>query len=277
MVFGSTQLERVLEVRDAAGNSGCLAENRAAGINAALADSAAPLARQLLAGAVGVLAVVAAFKVRHALMGRWRHKLAQASLLARIGPEAFARLETRPPLGSRVSVPPDGRVRQLVNEALADETQHLAFTAEAEPDSNAWAVSARRTSHGGAVICNDSHRFLDVPNIYWQCRDRCPDFDVTGATFPVRRLFRTSASTALSARPLLTPMPTTRAPLHREIRGLALHNAGWLGRCTLSVPSRSACATRRRSRRPSGKPRAGPFCTATRCWSVAGAPVRSYD
>jgi penicillin amidase len=34
------------------------------------------------------------------------------------------------------------------------------------------------------VICNDSHRALDTPNVYWQCRVSCPDFDVTGATFP---------------------------------------------------------------------------------------------
>ena len=25
---------------------------------------------------------------------------------------------------------------------------------------------------------------LDTPNVYWQCRTTCPDFDVTGATFP---------------------------------------------------------------------------------------------
>ncbi|HVT70519.1 MAG TPA: penicillin acylase family protein, partial [Trebonia sp.] len=56
--------------------------------------------------------------------------------------------------------------------------------AEVEPGSNAWAVSGSRTTHGGAVICNDSHRALDTPNVYWQCRVTCPDFDVTGATFP---------------------------------------------------------------------------------------------
>ena len=40
---------------------------------------------------------VAAFKVRHVLMGQWQHKLAQAVLLARIGPEAFGLLATGPP------------------------------------------------------------------------------------------------------------------------------------------------------------------------------------
>jgi penicillin amidase len=156
----------------------------ARGINAAIADGATP--------APGTYAVesweswhsVAAFKLRHVLMGQWQHKLAQAVLLARSGPEAFTRLETRPPLGSALTVPPGGRLSKLVDRALLDVTEHLGFLAEAEPGSNAWAVSGARTAHGGAVICNDSHRALDVPNVYWQCRVTCPDFDVAGATFP---------------------------------------------------------------------------------------------
>jgi len=105
-------------------------------------------------------------------------------LLARIGPDAFSRLETRPPLGSPLAVPPDGRVSRLLDSALGDIAGHLGFLAEAEPGSNAWAVSGRRTTHGGAVLCNDSHRALDTPNVYWQCRVSCPGFDVAGATFP---------------------------------------------------------------------------------------------
>ena len=34
------------------------------------------------------------------------------------------------------------------------------------------------------MLCNDSHRALDTPNVYWQCHLTCPDFDVSGATFP---------------------------------------------------------------------------------------------
>jgi acyl-homoserine lactone acylase PvdQ len=105
---------------------------------------------------------VAAFKIRHVLMGQWQHKLAQAVLLARIGPDAFGRLETRPPVGSPLAAPPGERLIRLVAEALNDVTRHLGFLAEAEPGSNAWAVSAARTAHGAAVLCNDSHRALDT-------------------------------------------------------------------------------------------------------------------
>jgi penicillin amidase len=75
-------------------------------------------------------------------------------------------------------------VSRLLDDALGDVVGHLGFLAEVEPGSNAWAVSGRRTAHGGAVICNDSHRALDVPNVYWQCRVSCAEFDVVGATFP---------------------------------------------------------------------------------------------
>ena len=129
---------------------------------------------------------VASYKVRHILMGHWQHKLAEAMVLAHAGPEAFARLDLRSPAGSPLTVPPDGRVARVIAEAaeeVAAAAPHLGFLAEAEPGSNAWAVSGRRTAHGGAVLCNDSHRALDAPNVYWQCHLTCPDFEVIGAAF----------------------------------------------------------------------------------------------
>ena len=159
-------------------------EAYAGGVNAAVADGALPLPLRDRVEAWQPWHSVAAFKVRHVLMGQWQHKLVNGVLLARIGPDAFSRLETRPPLGSPLAVPPDGRVSRLLDSALGDIVGHLGFLAEAEPGSNAWAVSGRRTTHGGAVLCNDSHRALDTPNVYWQCRVSCPEFDVAGATFP---------------------------------------------------------------------------------------------
>jgi penicillin amidase len=163
-------------------------EAYADGVNAAVAEGAMPLPGRYPVEPWRAWHSVAAFLVRHVLMGQWQHKLANAVLLARVGPAAFARLETRPPLGSPLAVPPGGRlsapVSRLLDDALEDIVGHLGFLAEVEPGSNAWAVSGQRTAHGGAVICNDSHRALDTPNVYWQCRVSCPSFDVVGATFP---------------------------------------------------------------------------------------------
>ncbi len=163
-------------------------EAYASGVNRAIADGAQPLPGQYPVEPWRAWHSVAAFLVRHVLMGQWQHKLVNAVLLARAGAGAFERLESRPVPGSPVAVPPDGRLTRpvagLLEEALGDIEGHLGFLAEIEPGSNAWAVSGRRTAHGAAVICNDSHRALDTPNVYWQCRVTCPDFDVTGATFP---------------------------------------------------------------------------------------------
>ena len=160
----------------------------ATGVNRAVADGALPLPARHAVEPWEPWHSVAAFLVRHVQMGQWQHKLANAVLLARAGADAFQRLETRPAVGTPVAVPPDGRLTRpvagLLDEALDEVAAHLGFVAEVEPGSNAWAVSGRRTAHGGAVICNDSHRALDTPNVYWQCRVTCPDFDVTGATFP---------------------------------------------------------------------------------------------
>jgi penicillin amidase len=162
-------------------------EAYADGVNRAVSDGAQPLPGRYPVEPWEPWHSVAAFLVRHVLMGQWQHKLANAVLLARAGAVTFERLESRPVAGSPVAVPPDGRlthpVGRLLDEALPDVEGHLGFLAEVEPGSNAWAVSGRRTTHGHAVICNDSHRALDTPNVYWQCRVSCPDFDVVGATF----------------------------------------------------------------------------------------------
>jgi penicillin amidase len=130
---------------------------------------------------------VAAFKIRHVLMGVWQRKLAAAQLLTMIGPDAYAKLDIRPSLGSAVILPPHGAVAELYEQAaeeLAAAAEQLGFLSEAEAGSNSWAVHGSRTTTGMPVLCNDSHRALDVPNVYWQVQVACPSFDVIGATFP---------------------------------------------------------------------------------------------
>jgi penicillin G amidase len=166
-------------------------EAYAAGVNAVISQGHRPAE---LAGPAGPAIEpwepwhsVAAYKVRHILMGHWQLKLAEAMVLAKAGADAFSKLDIRAPAGSPLTVPPGGRVARVIADAadeVAAAAPHLGFLAEAEPGSNAWAVSGRRTAHGGAVLCNDSHRALDAPNVYWQCHVSCPEFSVIGAAFP---------------------------------------------------------------------------------------------
>ncbi|GAB4324297.1 MAG: penicillin acylase family protein [Dehalococcoidia bacterium] len=127
-----------------------------------------------------------AFRVRHVLMGQFQWKLARLRLLFEVGPERFAIIDGRDPVGSPVILPPGGRVPGQIASA-ADELARIAAElgpfASDDGGSNSWAVHGSRTTTGKPVICNDSHRPLDVPNVYWQAHVACPSFNVAGATF----------------------------------------------------------------------------------------------
>ena len=129
---------------------------------------------------------LALFKIRHVLMGLWQWKMACGGLLARVGPETWKTLQFLPAVGSTMVLPPGGKIAQLFTDAnaeIAAAAEHLGFLAEAEPGSNSWVVHGSRTASGKPVLCNDSHRALDVPNAYWQVHVSCPEFNVAGATF----------------------------------------------------------------------------------------------
>lgn len=128
----------------------------------------------------------AVFKIRHVLMGLWQWKMACAGLLARVGPDAWRQLQFLPPESSAVILPPGGAISQLFTDANEEITvcaEHLGFVSEISAGSNSWVVSGSRTTTGKPVLCNDSHRALDVPNAYWQVHVSCPAFNVAGATF----------------------------------------------------------------------------------------------
>lgn len=128
----------------------------------------------------------AVFKIRHILMGLWQWKIACAGLLARVGPEKWKALQFLPAVGTSVVLPPAGQIQELynhANEEIGAVAEHLGFLSEIDAGSNSWVVSGSRTTTGKPVICNDSHRALDVPNAYWQVHVSCPELNVAGATF----------------------------------------------------------------------------------------------
>jgi len=129
---------------------------------------------------------LALFKIRHILMGLWQWKTACAGLLARVGPEKWASLQFLPAVGTSVVLPPGTRIAELFTQAdveIGAVAEQLGFLAEIDAGSNSWVVSGARTTSGKPIICNDSHRALDVPNAYWQVHVSCPEFNVAGATF----------------------------------------------------------------------------------------------
>jgi len=126
------------------------------------------------------------FKVRHVIMGKQLPKIGRLELLNRLGAEKMALLDGEP-AGLTVILPP-GEVgdealslgRAEFESALAE----LGTLAIEEGGSNSWAVHGSRMNSGKPIVCNDSHRPLDVPNVYWQCHLICSEFNVAGAAFP---------------------------------------------------------------------------------------------
>jgi penicillin amidase len=75
-----------------------------------------------------------------------------------------------------------------------DTGRTLAQTLALDPDlpggaSNAWVVSGTRTAHGHALVANDMHLVLGLPNVWYRMRlvlegGAEPALDVSGVTLP---------------------------------------------------------------------------------------------
>jgi penicillin amidase len=170
-------------------------ESYAAGVNAGVSEAASLPPEYARAGIPfepwESWHSVAAFKIRHVLMGVWQYKLARAVLHACEGREAFDTFDPTPregmllttPAGERVTSP-DSALLAHARDDVAAAAAELGFLAEVEAGSNAWAVSGIRTRSGKPLLVNDSHRAVDVPNVYWQARIETAELHVAGATFP---------------------------------------------------------------------------------------------
>lgn len=191
-MFRRFDLERAARADEDAMSAGTLAmfTAYAAGVNAFLA-SGEPLPVEFsLAGVVPEpwepWHSVLAFKVRHVLMGPWPWKLARLRLLHEAGADRFALIDRGEPRGTPVILPPGAIIEEAALAAtgeFARVARELGSFASDEGGSNSWAVHGSRTTTGHPIVCNDSHRPLDVPNVYWQAHVSCPAFNVAGGAF----------------------------------------------------------------------------------------------
>jgi penicillin amidase len=56
--------------------------------------------------------------------------------------------------------------------------------AEAQPGSNAWAISGARSATGRPILANDPHLDLAIPSTWYMVHLRAPGLDVTGVSLP---------------------------------------------------------------------------------------------
>ena len=130
---------------------------------------------------------IVVYKVRNSAEGSFQSKLWRAALAANIGPEKAARISPGYQHGMFLTVPPgvvyDGPAENAVEElrAAVNATSPLK---EIDGGSNGWAVSGDLTASGIPMVGGDSHRGLEVPNVYYQVHMQTDKFDVLGHSVP---------------------------------------------------------------------------------------------
>ncbi len=130
---------------------------------------------------------IVVYKVRNSAEGSFQSKLWRAHLAAKIGPERAAKLSPGYQQGMFLTVPPgvvyEGPAENAVEELRA-AVNATAPLREIDGGSNGWAVSGDLTESGIPMVGGDSHRGLEVPNVYYQVHIKTPDFDVLGHSIP---------------------------------------------------------------------------------------------
>ena len=127
------------------------------------------------------------YKVRHILMGVFESKLWRARMVSKLGPERAAKLSPGYQPGQLLILPPGEVYSGPLEDGLVElsrGTAALNYLNENDGGSNSWAISGVRTASGKPLLAGDSHRALDTPNVYYQNHLACPEFDVTGLSFP---------------------------------------------------------------------------------------------
>jgi penicillin amidase len=128
-----------------------------------------------------------AYKVRHIFMGVFESKLWRARLVRELGPEKAARLFPGYQPGHLLILPPGAVHSGPLDYGLDELCQGAAalnYLTDTDGGSNSWVLAGDRTATGKPILAGDSHRALDTPNAYYQNHLSCPEFDVTGLSFP---------------------------------------------------------------------------------------------
>ncbi|MCZ4650181.1 penicillin acylase family protein [Gordonia amicalis] len=137
---------------------------------------------------------ISVFIMHHVLFGRFTTKLFRLHACRTTGPDAlrfwaFEGSENDPTVPR---IPDEAFLREILDltrptpvaESPVGETVDLG---DPMSGSNAWGVSAARSTTGSPIVAGDPHRFLELPGIYQQFHlastDPAQSFDVAGFAF----------------------------------------------------------------------------------------------
>ncbi len=119
------------------------------------------------------------------LGGNWETEIIRAHLVAKLGPERAAQLETGYDPHHPLIVPP-GVAYQGVNLGMLEQYEQLKMLSGFGMlgGSNNWTVDGTMTTTGLPILCNDPHLGQAAPSIWYECHLSAGDIDVVGASFP---------------------------------------------------------------------------------------------
>ncbi len=119
------------------------------------------------------------------LGGNWETELVRARLVAKLGPERAAKLETGYDPAHPLIIPPgvayDGvNLGMLAQYAEIKQLSGFGLLG----GSNNWVVDGTMTTTGKPIVCNDPHLGQAAPSIWFECHLTAGEIDVVGASFP---------------------------------------------------------------------------------------------
>ncbi len=116
-------------------------------------------------------------------------ELVRAQLQEILGMELAGELEPQLPADHAIALPAGIEVNQLSMDSMM-QTATGPLLGKSVLDgggrgSNAWVISAARSSTGHALLCNDMHLPLSTPSLWYYAHQHCPgDVQVSGVTLP---------------------------------------------------------------------------------------------
>lgn len=119
------------------------------------------------------------------LGGNWETEIVRARLVAKLGPERAALLETGYEPEQPLIIPP-GVAYAGANLGILEQYTALKQLSGFGllGGSNNWVVDGTMTTTGKPLLCNDPHLGQAAPSIWFECHLVAGDHDVVGASFP---------------------------------------------------------------------------------------------
>lgn len=125
-----------------------------------------------------------------ALSINWESELVRLQLLAQLGPTAAAELEPDYPARSPLileGVNSETLTRLLSTAGLLlnqyEAVKGWLGIVEGGQGSNSWVVAPKASLNRRALLANDPHLAVSMPNIWYENHLVCPDLEVSGASF----------------------------------------------------------------------------------------------